>query len=103
MNWGTKVPPFLKQENQRTLLFLTLVPNAKENKIYGVFNDRLKVYIAAPAVDGKANKALLKYLANVFHLKQRQILLQHGEKSHQKTISLEASLSDISALLASLI
>ena len=84
------MPPFLIPDKDQSLLQISLIPNAKENKVFGLFNERLKLYISAPAIDGKANKALIKYLSSLFKLKKNQISLVQGEKSHQKTIKLEA-------------
>lgn len=94
------MPPFLTSGEGYSLLQILLVPNAKENKIYGLFNDRLKLYISAPAVDGKANKALIKYLAELFKLKKNQISLVQGEKSHQKTVRLDAPIDHICTCLS---
>ena len=94
------MPPFLSPYEGSCLLHILLVPNAKENKIYGLFNERLKLYISAPAVDGKANKALIKYLADLFNLKKNQISLIQGEKSHQKTVRLDAPIDHICTCLS---
>ena len=48
-----------------------------------------KVYITAPAVDGKANKALIDVLAEYFQVRKSQIEIIKGLKSRHKTISIE--------------
>jgi len=48
----------------------------------------LKIYLQAPAVDGKANKALLGLLADHYRVRKNQIAIIKGLKSRHKTISI---------------
>ncbi|MFH1541991.1 MAG: DUF167 domain-containing protein [bacterium] len=66
---------------------IRVIPNAKQNRIVQE-TDRLKVYLTAPAVDGKANKALIEFLAEYFKVKKRQVAIIRGEKSRDKTIEI---------------
>jgi hypothetical protein len=50
---------------------------------------RYKVYLRAPAVEGKANKALVNFLAEYFKVRKNQIEIIKGLKSPRKTISIE--------------
>jgi len=59
-------------------------PKAKESKIIGLDNGMVKVTLAAPPVDGKANKQLLRFLAAFFGIKQKEIKLVSGANSRQK-------------------
>jgi len=49
----------------------------------------LKVYLNAPAADGKANKALLAFLAKYFKVSKGKIEIIKGLKSRNKTIMIE--------------
>ena len=71
-------------------LFLTLYiqPGAKCNEIIGLHGGALKIKLASPPTDGKANKALLGFIASQFNTPLRQIKLIRGEKSRYKTIEL---------------
>ena len=51
---------------------------------------RLKIRLAAPPVDGKANAALLRYLADAFGVPLRNVTLMRGEASRQKTVRIDA-------------
>jgi hypothetical protein len=65
-----------------------VIPAAKRNCIKqegGLW----KVYLNAPAVDGKANKALIVLLAEHFEVRKGQIEIIKGLKSRHKTISIE--------------
>ena len=48
-----------------------------------------QVRLTAPAVDRKANEALLEFLAKLFKLRRRQLVIKLGEKSRHKVILLE--------------
>jgi uncharacterized protein (TIGR00251 family) len=48
-----------------------------------------KVYLNSPAVEGKANKALIGLLADYFKVRKSRIVITKGLKSRHKTISIE--------------
>lgn len=62
--------------------------NATNNKVGGTAGDppRLVVAVQAPAVDGKANSAILKELAKAFDLRPRDFTILSGEISRDKRI-----------------
>ena len=62
--------------------------NASNNKVGGTAGDppRLVVAVQAPAVDGKANSAILKELAKAFDLRPRDFTILSGETSRDKRI-----------------
>ena len=62
--------------------------NATNNKVGGTAGDppRLVVAVQAPAVDGKANSAILKELAKAFGLRSRDFTIISGELSRDKRI-----------------
>jgi len=71
---------------QRDLTFeVKVIPRASQNKIIQEGN-RYKVYLTTPPVEGKANKALIEFLADHFKVKKQQIAIIKGEKSREKLI-----------------
>ena len=64
---------------------IKVIPGAKKNFIREE-GEILKVYLTAPALEGKANKALIDFLAGHFHIKKSQIEIIKGLKSRYKTI-----------------
>ena len=66
-------------------LNIRVVPRAKQNKIVEEAG-RLKVYLTAPPVDGKANDLLIEVLAEHFGVKKRQLRLVKGEKGQDKMV-----------------
>lgn len=55
----------------------------------GLHGERLKVRIAAPAVDGRANDALERYLAEALGVPRRAVRVVKGERSRDKVIAVE--------------
>ena len=70
-----------------------VIPRAASNSVSapeaGMQEPLWQIRLNAPAVDGKANAALQKYLAELLNLKRRQITIKLGEKSRHKVIFIE--------------
>ena len=67
---------------------IKVFPKSKKNSINQESN-LWKVHLNAPAVDGKANKALINILAEHFRVRKSQIEIIKGLKSQRKTISIK--------------
>ncbi len=75
------------QEKDGSLAFpVRVVPRAKKNEIAGVEGGSLKVRITAPPVRGKANEALVEFLAQVLGVRKGQVEIVRGERARNKTI-----------------
>ncbi|MBI4335878.1 MAG: DUF167 domain-containing protein [Candidatus Omnitrophica bacterium] len=61
------------------------IPNAKKNEITE-FGGGYKVYLTAPPAEGKANKALIEFLAGHFNLKKGQLEIVKGPMSRDKVV-----------------
>lgn len=70
-------------------LIIKTIPNAKRNAVKQE-NGVLKVYVCAPAVDGKANKAVCEVLAEYFSVRRSRITILKGETSRDKVIEIVA-------------
>ena len=70
------------------ILRVHVVPNAKSDVVVGEHGEALKIKLRAPAVEGKANAALLRFLAEQLKLPRKAIVLKSGEKSRGKTIQI---------------
>ncbi len=64
-------------------------PGARKSEPAGLYQGRLKLRLAAPAVDNKANEALAGWLAERLGLKSRQVTLVSGHASRGKTVRIE--------------
>ena len=79
-------------------LTLHIQPGAKKTEFAGLHGDALKIRLAAPPVDGKANEALIRFIADTLKLPKSAINLKSGQTSRRKV--LEVSGGDPSALAA---
>jgi uncharacterized protein len=79
-----------REEGDGLVLQLHVQPGAKRTEIAGVHGEgaqaRLKVRVAAPPADGKANAELLCFLAAAFGVPLRAVTLLRGETSRQKSV-----------------
>jgi len=69
-------------------LKLRIVPNAKRNEVTGEHGDAVKIKVAASAIEGKANEALLEFIAEKLGIHRRNLTLIAGEKSRDKLIEI---------------
>jgi len=76
-----------KIENNYVSFKVKAQPNSSKNKIAGVYDDSIKINIKAPAVEGAANKELIKFLSKEFKVSKSDIIIK-GETSKRKTITL---------------
>jgi len=61
-------------------------PGAKKTEVAGVHGDSLKIRLAAPAVEGRANDTLIAFLAASFGVPRRNVTLVRGETARRKTL-----------------
>ena len=83
---NTKLPQ--KANDEELYLQVHLSLRAKKNKIVGKYNEKLKIQIAAPPVDGKANAELIRFLADYFSVPQKQVVIVKGELSRDKLVKI---------------
>ncbi len=73
-------------------IFIKLTPNAKKDGFSGSINIDNKQYfklgIKAPPIDGKANEALIKYLAQFLNTQRNNIEITSGLTSKYKTVTI---------------
>jgi uncharacterized protein (TIGR00251 family) len=84
------VPKFNFSDARRgAALSVKVIPRARQTALAGVMDDgTLKVRLAAPPVDGAANKALVEFLAEILDLPKNQIDIVAGHTSERKLVSL---------------
>jgi len=62
------------------------IPNAKIDKVVGWRGDVIKIKLRGPAIEGRANAALHRFLADQLKIPKRTIILRHGQRSRNKVI-----------------
>lgn len=68
------------------LLTLHIQPGAKKTEVTGLHGDALKIRLSAPPVDGKANEALLRFVADTLDLPKSVVTLKSGQTSRRKVV-----------------
>jgi len=80
----------LLRESKKGLTFdIQVIPHASRAEIAGVQEGAFKVKVTAPPVEGAANEACIKLLANELGLKKSQIKISSGAKSRKKTVMIK--------------
>ena len=61
-------------------------PGAKRTEVAGLHGDALKIRLAAPPVEGKANERLIAFVAGRLGLRRAEVQLVRGDTSRAKTL-----------------
>ena len=72
-------------------LDLHVQPGASRSEFAGEHGGRMKVRLAAPPVDGRANDALVEFLADYFDVPRRNVHIASGHKSRRKRVVIEGA------------
>ncbi len=72
----------------RITLTLHIQPGAKKTEFAGLHGDALKIRLAAPPVDGKANEALVRFVAETLGLAKSAVELKSGQTSRRKVLEI---------------
>lgn len=79
----------VQETNGRVRLSVRVQPRAARSEIAGVHDDALKVRLTSPPVEGAANDALVKFLAETFAVARRAVRILAGEHSRSKIVEIE--------------
>ncbi len=79
---------WLREAGGALILTLHVQPGAKTSEVAGEHGEALKIRLAAPPVDGRANAALLAFVAQRLGLAKSAVLLKHGQSARRKVLLL---------------
>jgi uncharacterized protein (TIGR00251 family) len=83
---------FYSTEGDRATLRIKAQPSASRSEFAGVYgDDAIKIRLAAPAVDGAANKELIKFLSKQFKIPKSSVKFKSGQNSKIKIVSFPLS------------
>ena len=82
------------------MLELHVQPGAKRSEVAGLHGGRLKVRLAARAVGGAANEALVELLADLLGAPKRGVVIEAGAASRQKRVSVRGAAREPAALVS---
>lgn len=85
---------WLREGDGRTTLTLHIQPGAKKTEVAGLYGDALKIRLAAPPVDGKANAALIEFVAERLGLAKSSVSLKSGQTSRRKVLAVDNAPAD---------
>lgn len=78
-------------------------PGAKKTAITGLHGGAIKIQLAARPVEGAANEALIRFLAETFHVPKRSVSLVKGEQQRQKVLEILGPPEPLQACLIALL
>lgn len=79
--------PYLQRLADGSLLLKLLVqPRSSRNEIGGLHNGALKLRLTTPPVEGRANKAVITFLAKQLHLPKSALTIKSGQQSRAKVL-----------------
>jgi uncharacterized protein len=84
----------------RITLTLHIQPGAKRTECAGLHGDALKIRLAAPPVDGKANAALVDFIATALGLPKAAVVLKSGQTSRRKAVEITGATASAVAAFA---
>jgi len=91
---------FAKDVADGCTLSVRVHPGARKNGVTGVHADALKIALTAPPVDGKANEALITFLADALRLPRARVSLVAGATSRAKMVRITGkSAAEVAAAL----
>jgi uncharacterized protein (TIGR00251 family) len=87
-------------DRRRATLTLHIQPNARVTAVAGLHGDALKVRVAAPATEDKANRELIDFLHQWFKLRIVDITIKQGARGRRKIVELSGAGPNVMARLA---
>jgi uncharacterized protein len=91
--------PWAKRVPDGWLFSIYAQPRAKRTEISGLHGDALKVRVAAPPAEGRANDELVAFLAAALGVPKKSVAVVQGTRSRHKTVSIAAPQADPASLL----
>lgn len=88
-----------RREGDNLTLTLHIQPGAKRSEVAGLHGEALKIRLAAPPIEGRANEALLRFVADSFEVPLRQVELLRGAQSRHKMVKVTGSKVEPESLL----
>lgn len=84
----------IQERNDGVIFECYVTPRASKNRIKGIRDGALAVALAAPPVEGRANEALIEFLAERLSIPKSRISILRGESSRKKLLFIEGIKSE---------
>ncbi|TCS36885.1 hypothetical protein EDC30_105105 [Paucimonas lemoignei] len=90
-------------EQKCVRLQVQVMPNAKRTGVAGMHGDALKIRLQAQPIEGKANEALIKFVAEALKLSKSAVSVAHGQTSRRKLLEIAAPAMTADSVLKALL
>lgn len=86
------MPPWYRFDTDRNVLCINIYvqPNARSTEITGRHGEALKVRVAAPPLDARANQLLIDFLGKTLDVPGSRIRISRGARSRHKLVEIVA-------------
>ena len=81
--------PACRRDGADLILDVRVQPRASRSEIAGLHGERLRIRLQAPPVDGKANAALVEFVAGLFAVPRARVTIEHGLTGRDKRLRLQ--------------
>jgi hypothetical protein len=82
-DWCSAIPAGIR-------IAVQVAPNARKTEVAGILEDVLKIRLQAQPIEGRANDALIRYLADILDVPRTAVLITHGHTSKRKIVEIKA-------------
>ena len=80
--------PACRRDGADLVLDVRVQPRAASSGLAGLHGERLRVRLQAPPVDGRANAALVEFMADLFGIPRARVTIEHGLAGRDKRVRL---------------
>lgn len=92
-----ELSPLLRENEQGLFVPCHVQPKASKTAISGIYGDAIKISLAAPPVDGKANTELMTFFAKKLGVSKSSVSLVSGQTSRRKVIFISGITKEVFA------
>jgi uncharacterized protein (TIGR00251 family) len=78
-----------RRDGADLIIDVRVQPRASRSEIAGLHGERLRIRLQAPPVDGKANAALVEFVAGLFGIPRARVTIEHGLTGRDKRLRLQ--------------
>lgn len=86
------LPVWASRSSEAWSLSIRVVPGSRRTEVAGVLGEQLRIKVAAPPNDGKANDELLSFLASTLGIRARDLRIARGRHGRSKVVQVTADL-----------
>lgn len=83
--------PWWRPDGEDWLLAVRVQPGASRTEVVGEYGEQLRIRLQAPPVDGKANAALVRFVADRLGVPRTAVTVVRGHSSRSKTLRVEGA------------